>query len=86
MCLVECVSLVYYTFVLHCVQTGFAYQKQLISTSDLGLHCFMKRYALTCFKKVSKTKITEIANRLNPDEVAQYDPSRLDIHCLPASL
>ena len=33
-----------------------------------------------------KMKKVEIANRVDPDEVAQHEPPHLDLHCLPSSL
>ena len=28
----------------------------------------------------------EFTNSIDPDEVAQYEPPHLDLHCLPSSL
>ena len=36
--------------------------------------------------KVPETKITELANSLDLDEVAHNEPPRLVLHCLPSSL
>ena len=30
--------------------------------------------------------MAEFANRIDPDEVAHYEPPHLDLHCLPSSL
>ena len=44
--------------------------------------CFMKVLILTG----QKMKIIEFANSIDKDEVAQYEPPHLDLHCLPSSL
>ena len=31
-------------------------------------------------------KIAEFTNRVDLDEVAQYEPPHLDLHCLPSSV
>ena len=31
-------------------------------------------------------KKAELANRVDPDEVAHYEPPHLDLHCLTSSL
>ena len=33
--------------------------------------------------EVLNTAITEFANTEDPDEMAHYEPSHLDLHCLP---
>ena len=42
------------------------------------------RFILTLSLPV--TKIAEFANSVDLDEVAHYEPSHLDLHCLPSSL
>ena len=35
---------------------------------------------------VPETKIAELANSIDLEEVAHYEPPHLDLHCLPSSL
>ena len=36
--------------------------------------------------QVPETKIAELPNRIDLDEVAHYEPPHLDLHCLTSSL
>ena len=49
--------------------------------------CFMEKKdvcILTCI--VPNTTIAEFANTVEPDETAHFEPSYLDLQCLPSSL
>ena len=37
-------------------------------------------------RKALEMKIDKFANNVDPDEVAQNEPTHLDLHCLPSSL
>ena len=50
----------------------------MLNTSEIFFVCI---YLL----KHPKKKIAEFANNEDPDEVAQHEPSYLNIHCLPSS-
>ena len=41
---------------------------------------------LVLIPKMQKTKMDELANSVDPDEVAHNEPPHLDLHCLPSSL
>ena len=60
--------------------------------SHQGLHpilrcfCLNKVNTILCLTlQVSKIKLVEFANSLDPDEAAHYELSHLDVHCLLAS-
>ena len=37
-------------------------------------------------KTTMQQQKVEFANSVDPDEVAHYEPSHLDLHCLPSSI
>ena len=46
--------------------------------------CILESLLLTI--KVPETKIVELVNSVNLEEVAHDEPPHLDLHCLPSSL
>ena len=50
------------------------------------VHVLFKGSPIGINQMVPETKIAEFANSLDLDEVAQHEPTHLDLHCLPSSL
>ena len=46
---------------------------------------FFLQFLQVLILKVPDTKIAEIANSVDLDEMAHKEPSHLDLHCLPSS-
>ena len=64
-------------------------QARRIVGPDLGPNCLPRLSADDTGRqrvKVPNTRLAELANTVDPDETAHYEPSHLDLQCLPSSL
>ena len=57
-----------------------------MSQVPYGLRYATLSACLNCNPKAAKMKVAELANSIDPDEVAQNEPPHLNLCCLPSSL